>query len=184
MTRTPAIALKTSGWQITHPRWPRTCILVADSGTARILQATRSAAPTGSVGRGAIVLKEIARLENPSAHLPGRALVTEGTGRVFDSGSRTGKGPMSHSRHGAQSDYDPHDIEVERFAKRLARRLDAERRRIGFEELIIIAGPRFLGVLRQQLSAASSRLVKREIDHDLVHSDALLIRRTAFPGAR
>ena len=92
------------------------------------------------------------------AHLPARSLTSDRTGRVFDSGGRTGQGPRTRARHGAQSDYDPHEVEVERFARRLARRLDAERRD-GIEEMIVIAGPRLLGVLRQQLTAATRRLI-------------------------
>ena len=180
----PARTVTAASRQIAYPRWPRTCVVVADGGTARILQASRRSAPVGSGGRGAIELEEIIRLENPAARLPARSLVTDRTGRVFDSGSRVGTGPKSHARHGAQSDYDPHDVEVERFAKLLARRLDVERRRMNMEELIVIAGPRFLGVLRQQLTAALRKVVTREIDHDLVHAGNPLIRRTAFSGAR
>ena len=100
---------------------PLQLVLVADSGTARLLQLAGM--------RGAEKLVEIAVLEQPAAHLPSRALVTDRTGRVFDSGGRTGHGPKTHSRHGAQSDYDPHIEGTERFARRVSRRLDVERRR-------------------------------------------------------
>lgn len=166
---------------IAIPRWPRTGVLVADGGDARILQATRRA---GSGGRGAIELVQVAHLENAAAHLPGRALVTDRTGRVFDSSSRTGSGPPSHARHGANSDYDPHDAELERFARAVGRQLDAERRRLGIEELIVVAGPRFLGALRQHIPAATRKVVTREIDSDLVHADDALIRKAAFAPAR
>jgi protein required for attachment to host cells len=180
-TKKPATTRTKTAERIANPRWPRTVIVVADSGEARILQALRGGVADGR--RRAIVLEEIARLDNPKARQPARELVTDRTGRVFDSGSRTGTGPRSRARHGAQSDYDPHDVEVERFAKQLARRLDAERRRIGIEELIVIAGPRFLGELRQQLQAPTRKIVTREVDRDLVHADDRLIRREAFPSA-
>lgn len=167
---------------IANPHWPRTCIVVADGGSARILLASRKSAAAAAGGRGAIVLEQVASLDNPSAHLSGRAMVTDRTGRVFDSGSRTGTGPKSRARHGAQSDYDPHDVEVQRFAKRLGRLLDAERQHLAVEEMIVIAAPRFLGLLRPQLAPAVRKLIKREIDRDLVHADEKLIRRTAFAG--
>lgn len=151
----------------------RVCVLVADGGAARILLARGN---NGSFG-----FTEVARLERPSAHQPARALTSDRTGRVFDSGSRVGHGPKTRTRHGAQSDYDPHAVEVERFAKRLARWLDAERRRNGIEELVLIAEPRFLGVLRPRLSVPTHKLIKREIARDLVRADDRLIRRTAFP---
>lgn len=148
-------------------------VVVADGGEARILHACGADGGSG--------FTEVARIERASAHQPARALVTDRTGRVFDSGSRVGHGPKSHARHGAQSDYDPHAVEVERFAKRLARRLDIERRRAGMDELILIAEPRFLGVLRPRLSAPTRRLLRREVARDLVRADELQIRRTAFP---
>jgi len=180
--RKPARAAKAgASAAIALPRWPNTGVLVADGGDARILQATRR---LGTSGRGSIDLVEIAHLQNAAAHLPGRALVTDRTGRVFDSTTRTGAGPRSHARHGANSEYDPHDAEVERFARTVARKLDAERRRLGIEELILIAGPRFLGVLRQQIPPATRKLVTREIDSDLVHANDAAIRKTAFARAR
>lgn len=150
----------------------RTYVVVADGGAARVLHALGADGGSGFV--------EIARIERASAHQPARELVTDRTGRVFDSGSRVGVGPRSHARHGAQSDYDPHAVEVERFAKRLARCLDIERRSAGMDELILIVEPRFLGVLRPRLSATTRRLVRREIARDLVRADERLIRRTAF----
>lgn len=166
---------------IAVPRWPNTGVLVADGGDARILQATRR---MGTGGRGSIELVQVAHLQNAAARLPGRALVTDRTGRVFDSTTRTGSGPRSHARHGANSEYDPHEAEVERFARTVARKLDAERRRLGIEEFVLIAGPRFLGVLRQQILPATRKLVTREIDSDLVHANDALIRKTAFARAR
>lgn len=157
---------------VIRARRRRIYVVVADGGEARILYARGA--------DGGLGFSEVARLERASAHQPARALVTDRTGRVFDSGSRVGRGPKSSARHGAQSDYDPHAVEVERFAKRLARRLDAERRRGGIDELTLIAEPKFLGVLRPQLSASTQQLVKREIARDLVRADERLIRRTAF----
>lgn len=147
---------------------PRPLILVADSSGARLLHI---------VGRhGSERLVEIATLEQPAARLPGRALVTDRTGRVFPRGGR-GSGPQSRTRHGAQSDYDPHDEETARFARRLARRLDAERRSDAFSGLKLIAAKHFLGVLRAQLSAPTQRWVEREVAKDLLRApDAQILR--------
>jgi protein required for attachment to host cells len=180
MARTSASTAKRAAPPLAYPRWPRTCVVVADAGSARVLEATRR--PTAGGRPGAIRFDEMLRLENPAARLSARELVTDDTGRVFDSGSRVGHGPKSHARHGAQSDYDPHDVEVERFARRLGLRLDAERRRGGIEKLIVIAAPRFLGTLRQQLPAATRRLVTREIHRDLVRASDQTISRAAFSG--
>lgn len=152
---------------------PKPLILVADGGTARILGVTSSA--------GKKTLKEKAMLQRESARSPGRALVTDRTGRVFDSGGRTGSGPPVRSRHGAESDYDPHAVEVQRFAKRISRRIDLERRAGRIGALIVIAEPRFLGVLRQVWSGPTQKIVSREVAKDLVRSSDAQILRLAMP---
>jgi len=152
-------------------------IVVADSGVARILHATGAWPPESRGTRSTAVLEEIARLDSPAARQAGRELVSDRTGRVFDSASRAHVGPPSHARHGAASDYDPHTVETERFARRLARRLDDERRRQRIDEVVLIAAPRFLGVLRPQLSAPTRELVTREVARDLTHAaDARILR--------
>jgi protein required for attachment to host cells len=147
-------------------------VLVADNATARLLRLS---------GRpGTEKLVEIARMEQPEAHLPARALVSDRTGRVFDSGGRTGHGAMTRSRHGAQSDFDPHTEGNERFARRVARRLDTERRGKGFDGLVVIAAKHFLGVLRSQLSNPTRAWVRREVAKDLVRATDAQILRAAL----
>lgn len=152
---------------------PKPLILVADGGTARLFGVTSSA--------GKKSLKEKATLERESAHSPGRALVTDRTGRVFDSGGRTGSGPPTRSRHGAESDFDPHEVEVLRFAKRISRRIDLERRAGKIGALIVIAEPRFLGVLRQVWSGPTKKIVTREAAKDLVRASDAQILKLAMP---
>jgi protein required for attachment to host cells len=155
-------------------------VVVADTGTARILLASRKPAAARAGPDGGIALVEVARLENAAAHLPARALVTDRTGRVFESGGRGPRGTKTRTRHGAQSDFDPHDVLVERFARRLVHRLESDRKRGLYEELIVIAGPKFLGVLRSQLTGMLRERLTREIARDLVRAEIDQIRRTAF----
>jgi protein required for attachment to host cells len=151
------------------PAAGRQLLLIADSAGARLAHLSGK--------RGAEKLVEIAAFEQPTARKPSRALVTDRTGRVFDSGGRTGHGPMTHSRHGAQSDYDPHTEDTARFARRIARRLDVERRRNNFDGLVVIAAKHFLGVLRAQLSGPTRQWVTREVAKDLMHAaDAQIVR--------
>jgi protein required for attachment to host cells len=151
---------------------PTQRVLVADGGTARLLRVTGR--------KGAESLTELDRLELPSAHLFAREMVSDRTGRVFDSGSRTGSGPKSVARHGAASDFDPHAADSERFAKRIARRLDTERRNGVTGGIVIIAAPHFLGVLRPQLSGPTRKQVVREIAKDLVRATDAQILRSAL----
>ena len=106
--------------------------------------------------------KEVARLSDPVAHLHDRDLVTDRPGRAFD---RFGGG-----RHSLEEENDARFQEAVKFAKRIARRLDEARRHGEFDELIVVAGPPFLGLVRKALSKPTRELVVREIHKDLVHS--------------
>ena len=84
------------------------------------------------------------------------------------------------ARSGAASDHDPHTVEIERFARRIARRLDAVRRTVGYDELVVIAAPRFLGTLRTALRGVTRDLVSREVPRDLVRAEDRQIKAVAF----
>jgi protein required for attachment to host cells len=71
-------------------------------------------------------------------------------------------------------------VETERFAKRVARRLDAERRKRPIGGIIIIAAPHFLGVLRPQLSGPTRKAVTREVAKDLTRARDAQILRSAL----
>ena len=146
---------------------PDQLVLVADAGTARML---RVSGPAGKES-----LTPIAQLDLPAAHLNGRELVTDQDGRLSER-NRSGNGPRSASRHGSNN-LDPHAVEYARFAKRISRRLETERRNGKFEELIIIAAPQFLGLLRPELSGPTRKRAVKEIAKDLVRaSDAQILR--------
>ncbi len=63
----------------------------------------------------------------------------------------------------------PRHVEAVRFARRIARRLDDARRNGEFEELIVVAGPPFLGLVREGLSRPTRARVVHEVRKDLVH---------------
>ena len=123
-------------------------------------------------------LVEVATLELPAAHLKRQELVSDKTGRVFDR-ARGGSGPRGTARHGAASDFDPREAEYERFAKRIARRLDTERRNGAFQELVLIAAPHFMGLLRPELSGPTQKAVVKEVAKDLVRASDSQLLRTA-----
>ncbi|MDW8259588.1 MAG: host attachment protein [Gammaproteobacteria bacterium] len=147
-------------------------VLVADGGQARVLRTERSA----------LTLTDILHLERPSLHKPARELTSDISGRSFRfaAAARGGRRRPTAVPHGTNSDFDPHAAEIARFAKRVARALDEFRRRGDMEQLIVIAEPRFLGLLRTALRPVIRRLVRREIARDLVHADVRRIRRSAF----
>lgn len=147
-----------------NTRTMKTLVMVADGGQARLFR------QEGPPARP--VLSDIATLERPSAHVAGRDLPADVPGWVFDQAGRGRRGGVGRARHGTAGEYDPDAAEVERFARRLSRRLDDERRRGAFQRLVLIVEPRFLGVLRPLLSGLTQRMIAVEIPRDLVHADA------------
>lgn len=111
------------------------------------------------------------------AHSEGRALVQDMTsdqpGRSFDSNGLGG-------RHAVGKEVDPKHHEAQIFAKRLADRLDEGRTHGSFDELILIAPPAFLGLLRESLNAQTSKLVGRTLDKNLVQAGEQSIREHLF----
>lgn len=61
---------------------------------------------------------------------------------------------------------DPKDYEIERFARELAEHLNIERTRNRFAGLMLVAPPRFHGMLNRHLDEQVRRLVSRHIDKD------------------
>jgi protein required for attachment to host cells len=101
--------------------------------------------------RDASQLLELERFERSGAHRPAREL-----------------------------DYDPHSVQIERFARHIAMRLAHIAQQLAVQELVLIAAPRFLGALRRELSEPLRHLVTREIARDLTGALPQPIARAAF----
>jgi protein required for attachment to host cells len=112
---------------------------------------------------------EVGRISDPVAHLHEQDMVSDRPGR--------GHASVGGARHAMELEDEPRRHEAVRFAKRIARRLDEARRKGEFEELIVVAGPPFLGVMRQQLSRPTRQRVVHEIRKDLVHGTVESLRR-------
>jgi len=113
--------------------------------------------------------REVGRISDPAAHLHNRDLVSDRPGRSYES--------VGGARHAIARENDPRQLEAVRFARRIARRLDEARRKDEFEELIVVAGPPFLGLVRKQLSRPTRARVVHEIHKDLVHSPVEALRQ-------
>jgi protein required for attachment to host cells len=134
-----------------HPCW----IVVADGSRARIL--------ARKTPRGDLTLVE--SLDNPVSRQKTREILTDSPGPEGTSD------PLSL----------PGELEEDRFARRLAQRLSDGAHRNLFKGLVLIAAPRFLGVLRSELPRpVSARVLTElaknftalsieEIRHGLVH---------------
>jgi protein required for attachment to host cells len=113
--------------------------------------------------------KEVARISDPLAHLHDRDLMSDRPGRSYER--------VGGARHAIERENDPRYREAVRFARRIARRLDEARRKDEFEQLIVVAGPAFLGLMRQEMSRPTRERVVHEVHKDLVHSPVDALRR-------
>jgi protein required for attachment to host cells len=104
-------------------------------------------------------LEEVEDFVNPQGRMSGREL-------------RTDAHPRFHGTAGAATGNDreeasPAEIEAEKFSKEIGRYLDKARMDHRFDRLILLAPPRFLGMLRKELGKEVAKLVDEEIDRDL-----------------
>ncbi len=139
----------------------KTWIVAAESSRARIFQAENRTK-----------LQELQGLVNPKARARVLDLNADEAGLVYD---RMGQG-----RHHMENEVDPKKHEAEIFAHEIAEYLDKARASGQFEELVLIAAPEFLGLLRKHLSPASAKTVARTVSKNLVRADQETIHKTAL----
>jgi protein required for attachment to host cells len=131
----------------------RTWILVADGARARFLK---------NLGPGKGL--EAALDSELQQHLPpNREIVTDKPGR--------GSGPAGGGRHALAPRTDWHTFEKARFAHEVAGVLDKARAADRFDRLVLVAPPKVLGWLRQELPKATYEKVTGEIAKDLTHAE-------------
>ena len=109
-------------------------------------------------------LSLVESLEHPAGRLHGRALESDRPGRVFDS--------HGEGRHALGSAVGASAQVAETFAHQVAKRLRAARNDHAYDELVLVAEPRFLGLLRRALDSATSAAVVASLDKDLAAFDA------------
>ncbi len=136
----------------------RVLVLAAESSRAKLFKAETKAAP----------LKEVEDFVNPEGRLHEGDLVSDDPG---EDGGGGGFGP-----HQMDEEVEVHEAVAMAFAKQLAERLERERVGNGFDELVLIAPPKFLGYLRDKLSPELASLVTETIDKNLVRLPAAEIR--------
>lgn len=101
----------------------------------------------------------VEKIDNPKGRLKPKDLEADRPGY---SGSPAG-GPGGR----LEKPQDPKDRIMKMFAKKVVHRLEEEHRHGTFEELVIIAGPKFLGTLRPLLSKELAAAVVQEIPNNI-----------------
>lgn len=137
----------------------KTWILVADSSRARIFTAKTPTSP----------LNEIQTLTHPEGRLHARDLTTDLPGREA--------GNPDHSHHGLSIRTDPKKQEAIIFARHISQQLDEARKNHSFDQLIIIAEPAFLGLLREHMSSTTAKLITLELNKNLSKQNPDIIRQ-------
>lgn len=131
-----------------------TWILVANAARARLFE--------GGKSDGQLV--ERASFEHPEARMHGIDLTRERPGSVQES--------ANDARHGIEPRLDLHDKIAIEFAHDLAGVLNRGRIDHQFDRLVLVAPPRFLGLLRDCLDDKVARLVSASLNKDASHASA------------
>ena len=142
-------------------------IVVADEANARFYDLERR---TDLQPRG--TLQVTGSLADPAAHLHDRDFNTDRPGRKDNHAALSGGRRGATAHHGVGGEEHPREHEAALFAQRIASRLEQDRARGALEHLVLVAEPRFLGLLRQALPTAMRNLVTEEIHKDLMHEPA------------
>lgn len=143
-------------------------VVVADEAIARILERN---ADSGE-------LEPVEELTEPAAHAKGQDLRRDAVGRRAATGSGRLATPGNAT---ASAGVDERHLEADGFARRVAAHLEAALHAGRYDELRLVAAPRFLGLLRKQLHSEVSKRVSESLDKDLVHMVNSDITARVFP---
>lgn len=136
-------------------------VLAADNSRARIFETSKRN----------ILENEIETMANPAGRQSIHEIVDDRPGRsphpASDGGKRVAYAPSS----------DPKKLEVQQFARTLAKILNNGARDNSFEKLYIIAPPAFLGMIRGELGAQAQKKIQGEIDKNLAQLKMEEIRK-------
>lgn len=133
----------------------KTWILVAHQAGARVFE-------NQGPGKGLDLLEDI---EHPDGRARDGEIDTDRPGRSFRKNSDDPRRAAMSRSEG------PHDRAIAGFARELAERLQKGRMENQYERLVLVAPPRFLGLLRSSLDGPTEQLVIGSIDKDLARAD-------------
>ena len=141
-------------------------IVIADQSAARFFDVE------GEEGE----LRLIGQLSDPAARLHDRDFKSDRPGRKSDRAPLQAGRRGATGHHGVGSERKPRKHEATLFAQRIADELAVAQRAGGFDRLVIMAAPAFLGSLRSALSPALRKAVVAEINKDLMHENPSTVR--------
>lgn len=140
---------------MTSIKFPLTWILTADAGKATVWEWSSKPGPLTPVPDFNLIAEDTRGFA--------RDLKSDRPGRSFAS--------VGARRSAMEPPNDPHDLAKARFMKQISDSLESAARDRRFSQLVIMAPPQMLGVLRQELSDTVRRTIATEIDKDLTKAD-------------
>ena len=126
-----------------------TLVLVADRVNARFFKAVGPDGP----------LEEVDTMSHPEGRLHEHELKADRPGRTFER--------VGDVRHAKEPPVSAKDHEALMFAGKVADRLERFCRELSVTDVVLIAGPEFLGILRDKLGSQAGPLVRLEVDKNL-----------------
>lgn len=128
--------------------------------TTWILTANRSGASLFESDWPVKSMRRIQDIAHPQGHMQNREINTEKPGRSFDSAWQ--------GRHSLSPKQEPTEDIAQQFALNLAELLNKGRLTHAYDQLIIMAGPKFLGILRIALDKNTASLVVQTVNKELL----------------
>ena len=133
----------------------KTWVVVADRSRARIFSVDSPRGP----------LHELESLVHPEARAHERDLTSDRPGRASD-------------QHVLNAAHTARDQQAAEFAREIVERLEGGRVKGGFEQLVLVAAPDLLGMVRKAMNGKLSKLVSRTVDKNLTQHDPREIRKS------
>ena len=124
-----------------------TWILVANGSEASIFSATANE------------ITQIDAFTHPKSRQKGEALASDRSGHFQSNPTGTAPGAFTESK-------DPKEFEIERFSQELAEYLDKGRTGNQYDSLVLVAPPRFYGLLNQHMNSHVKQFLHSHVDKD------------------
>lgn len=127
--------------------------------TTWILTANRSGATLFEGDEKGKAIHRLQDIPHPKGRLQNKEIDADKPGRAFDS--------IGQGRHGMGTAHEPTEEVAIQFARILAELLSKGRTTHAYEKLILVAEPKFLGLLRAALDSHTAALVVKTVNKDL-----------------
>ena len=128
--------------------------------TTWILSANRSSASLFESDWPSKSMRRIQDIPHPQGRMQNKDIDTDKPGRIFDS--------FGEGRHSTSPKQEPTEHIAQQFALELAEMLNKGRLTNAYDKLVLIAEPKFLGVLRAALDKNTELLITQTVNKNLV----------------